>query len=203
MKYSTLAEYVSAVKAENKETYEKENKIKLEIKKVDDFFPYIDEYNLVWTGYFTSRPNFKRYFRHLTSFVNAASQLSTSKLIKRESPYKNDADWNFTQSILAARRVTDEQLAIMMHHDAITGTSKDYVMQYYFDRMQTGFNATQGVYEALMAEQYLSSHNWTYCNNSQCDWNLKLKSSAAALSIHNPSAITLETHEIEIPLEVA
>ena len=77
MKYSSLAEYVRAVKRENLETYLLSNEMGLTTLQGGDFFPYIDEYSYSWTGYFTTRPNLKRYLRHLTSFVNAASQLNT------------------------------------------------------------------------------------------------------------------------------
>jgi alpha-mannosidase len=54
VKYSTPRKYVEAVKQElgaNLKTFK------------GDFFPYIDELSHIWTGYFSSRPNFKRQIR--------------------------------------------------------------------------------------------------------------------------------------------
>lgn len=57
IKWSSFEEYTRAVMEEVKE-----NKIDLPVKK-DDFFPYADQPNYFWTGYFSSRPNFKYYIR--------------------------------------------------------------------------------------------------------------------------------------------
>lgn len=37
--------------------------------KTDDFFPYADGPHQFWTGYFTSRPAFKRYERLSNNFL--------------------------------------------------------------------------------------------------------------------------------------
>lgn len=51
--YSTPSNYVDALAAEN---------IKWTVKK-DDMFPYADDDNNFWSGYFTSRANDKEYTR--------------------------------------------------------------------------------------------------------------------------------------------
>ena len=66
LKYSTPNRFVRAVKAEHQGVN------MLEWFR-GDFFPYIDESNLQWTGYFSSRPNFKRMVRQLTEHYYAAS----------------------------------------------------------------------------------------------------------------------------------
>eukprot|EP00479_Gromia_sphaerica_P001568 TRINITY_DN11796_c0_g1_i1.p1 TRINITY_DN11796_c0_g1~~TRINITY_DN11796_c0_g1_i1.p1 ORF type:complete len:142 (-),score=21.95 TRINITY_DN11796_c0_g1_i1:108-476(-) len=50
--YSTPAEYIKAVKAEG---------IPDITTKHGDFYPYADNADSYWTGYFTSRPAFKGY----------------------------------------------------------------------------------------------------------------------------------------------
>jgi hypothetical protein len=57
LKYSSFEEYTRDVMEEVKS-----NKTILP-KKVGDFFPYADQQGYTWTGYFTSRPNFKYYIR--------------------------------------------------------------------------------------------------------------------------------------------
>ena len=42
--------------------------------KKDDFFPYADRPHGFWTGYFTSRPTAKRYFRVVNSFYQVCSR---------------------------------------------------------------------------------------------------------------------------------
>jgi lysosomal alpha-mannosidase len=39
--------------------------------KSDDFFPYADQPHTFWTGYFTSRPAFKKYVRQTNNFFQA------------------------------------------------------------------------------------------------------------------------------------
>ena len=54
MKYSTIYDYVNAVKAEDI-TWP---------TKYDDMFPYADWEDQYWTGYFTSRANSKSQIRY-------------------------------------------------------------------------------------------------------------------------------------------
>ena len=40
--------------------------------KVDDFFPYADNHHGYWSGYFTTRPNYKRMERRASNLMQAA-----------------------------------------------------------------------------------------------------------------------------------
>lgn len=62
-RYSTPSEYIDAIN-------------KLDIKwpvKYDDMFPYSDSPDSFWTGFFTTRPNIKRYFRAASQLYHAFS----------------------------------------------------------------------------------------------------------------------------------
>jgi lysosomal alpha-mannosidase len=50
--------------------------------KNDDFFPYASDNHAYWTGYFTSRPNSKRFIREASSWLQFAKQLTSRTLIK-------------------------------------------------------------------------------------------------------------------------
>ena len=53
------------------------NKVSREWKsKSDDFFPYASIPFAYWTGYFTSRPAFKRYERYANNILQVARQLN-------------------------------------------------------------------------------------------------------------------------------
>jgi lysosomal alpha-mannosidase len=45
--------------------------------KSDDFFPYASSPHGLWTGYFTSRPAFKRYERYSNNVLQVTKQLNT------------------------------------------------------------------------------------------------------------------------------
>mmetsp|Transcript_29932 Transcript_29932/g.29123 ORF Transcript_29932/g.29123 Transcript_29932/m.29123 type:complete len:89 (+) Transcript_29932:930-1196(+) len=49
--------------------------------KYDDFFPYADNVNAVWSGYFSSRANDKEYIRRASHNYVASSYLYSLKLI--------------------------------------------------------------------------------------------------------------------------
>ena len=59
--YSTPGMYLDAIKEQGK-TYP---------VNYDDMFPYADNTNDYWTGYFTSRPNSKKYIREAQSTFHA------------------------------------------------------------------------------------------------------------------------------------
>lgn len=46
--------------------------------KTDDFFPYADGPHQFWTGYFTSRPAFKRYERLSSNFLQVGAPPGTT-----------------------------------------------------------------------------------------------------------------------------
>ncbi|CAI5998608.1 unnamed protein product [Closterium sp. NIES-65] len=66
--YSTPSLYVDAVQKENK-TWP---------LKTGDMFPYADAPNFVWTGYFASRANFKRFARACSSLLLATTILEAA-----------------------------------------------------------------------------------------------------------------------------
>lgn len=84
----------------------------------------------------------KKFSREVEKNLNAADILNTlvtgySKKWNVEYPAYHDIS-NFLQQ---SRR----NLALFLHHDAITGTSKEYVMQDYENKLFHSFNATQKV----------------------------------------------------------
>ncbi|KAM1788524.1 hypothetical protein ACFX11_038807 [Malus domestica] len=103
--------------------------------KTDDFFPYADVVNAYWTGYFTSRPALKGYVRTLGGYYMAARQLEFFKGLNKSGPN--------TDSLADA-------LAIVQHHDAVSGTEKQHVAYDYAKRLSIGYKeAEQVVAESL------------------------------------------------------
>ncbi|XP_055592932.1 lysosomal alpha-mannosidase-like [Uranotaenia lowii] len=95
--------------------------------KTDDFFPYATDWHAYWTGYFTSRPNSKRFERMGNHFLQVCKQLSAISVLRGES---------YNEHRLTKLR---EAIGVMQHHDAITGTEKQHVSDDYHRMLTAAF----------------------------------------------------------------
>ncbi|VDO37699.1 unnamed protein product [Onchocerca flexuosa] len=128
VQFGTVANYFNALKRSTKR----------EAPVLDgDFFPYMDNaFNRApfWTGFYNHRAYFKRFQRIIQREVRLADLLSVAT---REYP-NND--------MKMARR----NLALSIHHDAITGTSKRRVMDDYSLRLRSALHTTLREQERLL-----------------------------------------------------
>ena len=147
--YSTAADYVAA---------------KLQAQLVlpallTDLFPYGDTHAM-WTGYYTSRPAFKRYVRETSAVLQSARQL--------QALVGGVADTGPTNPLFALERA----LGVAQHHDAVSGTAlqnvnNDYTLQLAAGRAEAfaaageAFAAATGYTGALFAPCELA--NMTLC----------------------------------------
>lgn len=102
--------------------------------KTDDFFPYADQTNAYWTGYFTSRPALKGLVREEGRFLQASRRLATQLLWEKSSDYLQ----KHFGSLDKALNELEAALAIAQHHDAVAGTEKQAVVKDYEDRLLNG-----------------------------------------------------------------
>jgi len=94
LKYSTPSDYVDAVFKHNVSWP----------TKYDDMFPYSDNPDAYWTGYFSSRPNDKEYIRRASYNFHASSQQFAKTVIDQstdDATIKNiiDAKWEMLDDI--------------------------------------------------------------------------------------------------------
>ncbi|XP_053680748.1 alpha-mannosidase 2 [Anopheles nili] len=139
-KFATLQDYFDAVRATSGS-----DGMQQFPSLTGDFFTYADVNQDYWSGYFTSRPFHKRQDRILLHYVRSAEMLHAWNVWEPASDWKPLAD-----RLEYARR----QLSLFQHHDGITGTAKDHVMEDYARRMSRAiedckFVMQQAVYRLL------------------------------------------------------
>ncbi|XP_059483421.1 alpha-mannosidase 2 [Neocloeon triangulifer] len=151
-KFATLADYFNALKAE---TGGEKNLPSL----TGDFFTYADRDDHYWSGYFTSRPYYKRLDRVLIGYLRAAEVLfSLAWGHGKSEDNKGVTQW-LTSPHAGLRTKLDmarQANALFQHHDGVTGTAKDHVMRDYGNKMIKAIDAAQHVIQ--MSTQYLLYH---------------------------------------------
>lgn len=126
-KFGTLQQYFDAVHQEQRE-------LKREFPTLSgDFFTYADRSDNYWSGYYTSRPYYKRLDRVLLHYVRAAEMLYAWRMW--------DPAAKFDEMLQNARR----ELSLFQHHDGITGTAKTHVVNDYARRMLSAVTTCQFV----------------------------------------------------------
>jgi len=123
-----------------------------------DFFPYADNEDSYWTGYYTTRPFLKKLSREVEANMRSAEALYA---IARGSVFANAnaapaglidpntaaSHWMQTfEQLRQARR----EASIFSHHDAITGTCRSHVANDYVARMNRALNTARGVVETYV-----------------------------------------------------
>ncbi|KAJ8920908.1 hypothetical protein NQ315_015701 [Exocentrus adspersus] len=122
-----------------------------------DFFVYSDIFAegrpAYWSGYFTTRPFMKLLDRELENTLRSAEILYTVALNNAKqnklTSYSKILERDFEKLIKARRN-----LGLFQHHDAITGTSKAFVMRDYglklFESIRDTVNVQQSALQSLI-----------------------------------------------------
>ncbi|THG07644.1 hypothetical protein TEA_024216 [Camellia sinensis var. sinensis] len=151
--YSTPSLYTDAKNAEN---------VSWPLK-TDDYYPYADNTNAYWTGFFTSRPALKRYIRLLSGYYLRASiftpQMSLLSLYAYELKHILVLELAARQlEFLAGRRSAGantyslgDALGIAQHHDAVTGTAKQHTTNDYEKRLARGASESEAVVSSSLS----------------------------------------------------
>ncbi|XP_072144341.1 lysosomal alpha-mannosidase-like [Dermacentor andersoni] len=118
----------------------------------DDFFPYADQDHAYWTGYYTSRPNFKYFARHANGVLQACKQL---KVI-------GQLDDSADVDTLA------KAVAVLQHHDAISGTQKQHVAEDYVYMTEIGIKQCEDVFNKAYRRMLLTGAAGTAFQSDIC-----------------------------------
>jgi lysosomal alpha-mannosidase len=131
LRYATLSDYFKAVSAEGKDT-----NITFPVFK-GDFFPYADNAQSYWTGFYTTRPVLKVESRLAESILHTGSVFTALAQAITSIPPLH------THAIREGWR----QVSLSQHHDGITGTCRAPVADDYISRLR---NAQEAGWKALV-----------------------------------------------------
>ncbi|XP_071107653.1 lysosomal alpha-mannosidase-like [Haliotis cracherodii] len=141
--YSTPSCYINSVNKEG---------VKFS-RMAGDFFPYSTIPNTFWTGFFTSRPGLKRHVKTASSLLQTCKMLT---VLARLTQVSRDI------------AVLKKAVALLQHHDAITGTEKQHVTDDYNKMLSEGERACQYVvntaYRKLLTEKTRKLPTQHFCN---------------------------------------
>lgn len=96
-----------------------------------DFFTYADRNQDYWSGYYVSRPFFKAVDRILEQTLRASEIMAALVLGYCHKFQCSKLPISYAYKLTAARR----NLALFQHHDGVTGTAKNHVVEDYGNRM--------------------------------------------------------------------
>jgi len=161
--------------------------------KTDDFFPYADGPHQFWTGYFTSRPDLKRFVRDSSAFFQISKQILALGLPKQ--PFSK-------------LETLAEAMGLLQHHDAIAGTEKQHTAFDYAKRLARARSQAEVVASsALAALSEDAQTKFSYCvqrNVSICEATQHASGTQQPLSFVVWNGLAQERIEVvELPVEVA
>lgn len=145
--------------------------------KQDDFFPYADGPHKFWTGFFSSRPALKRYERLSYNFLQVCNQLEA--LV---GPAANVGPYGSGDSA-----PLNEAMAVLQHHDAVSGTSQQHVADDYARQLAAGWPPCEVLLSNALARLSGSKEEFTFCRNlniSVCPFSQTAES--FQVTIYNP-----------------
>lgn len=120
LQYSTPSRYIRAINRRNL-TYSTRNA---------DFFPYADQKNAYWTGFFASRPVLKAMVKEMGRFLQVVRNFFVISAVLQ----RNCQD--FLREIKACVAGLQKSVGILQHHDAVAGTSTQKVAEDYKEIMR-------------------------------------------------------------------
>ncbi|EFC40940.1 predicted protein [Naegleria gruberi] len=211
MRYSTLSEYFEQV-------HNKTNPNVFPVKTYNsdsysDYFPYptcwgVDEDQFgdciaYWSGYFVSEPQFKQLVRESERLLRNCEMIFTacqSELYKVETSLNRNIEKDLNQAEEALQYMRNS-VALALHHDAITGTEKRFVLKNYTDIIQNATVALKN--KTSLIFEYVATRGVTKdLLNVSLDQSLLLdeKKPIYALTLFNSLGWTTQEY-IKIPVK--
>ncbi|KAL0222279.1 hypothetical protein RCL1_002133 [Eukaryota sp. TZLM3-RCL] len=149
-----------------------------------DFFPYADNSDSYWTGYYSTSPTLKKKIRDAEKMLRNAEVLAV--LAMQKSPISS----NYLPEYLSLMDEPRKTVALVQHHDAITGTSRHATLADYHKRLDKSLESLDSsIVESLsiVAGQQVSS-------------TAKLSNLPLYVYISNPDQSRLSTINLRLSL---
>jgi len=130
--------------------------------KYDDIFPYADNEDSYWTGYFTSRANDKGYMRTASHSLHSSNKLFALAVIDQTT-----SDEQVSKMLDAKAHLLDT-VGVVQHHDGITGTGKQHVADDYVNRISKSIEASNPAYaeriDQIAEHAGIDADKWQWCS---------------------------------------
>ncbi|XP_049818764.1 lysosomal alpha-mannosidase-like [Aethina tumida] len=155
----------------------------------DDFFPLgtsgLPSY---WNGYYTSRPTSKRYERIGNNLLQVSKQLAVFANQSRDENFK-----------------LESAIAVMQHHDAITGTEPEHVQKAYHANIAQGIQASiqsssKAITKIVGLDPLTDNLELKYCPLANISICPDTKINEFNIIVYNPLAEKIRQH-IQIPID--
>lgn len=124
VQYSTVQQYLTKLGGNEQvleKVQEEESKDSVPLKQSYDLIASRDSEEIIWSGYFVTRQNFKYEIVKFGQFIDSVSNFYTSRIRFINENWFDYKRWElkFVRIIERAKYLK----AALTHHDAITGTS--------------------------------------------------------------------------------
>jgi hypothetical protein len=189
VKYSTISEYFAEVRRENKNWS----------VKTGDFFPYADGEHAYWAGFYTTRPWLKENIVKTGRYLRSLDKM----LALRHAQTIFNGNRGQIEFAIEKMGKLREYLGLIMHHDAVSGTSAQNVAVTYNRRLRNHKADLDGLASELVAHnpeiEFVSCD--ALFNETSCDYlkQTSLTASPLVMSIFNPSS-SPQDKIIELPI---
>lgn len=134
----------------------KQNTTLQKVKDHRDFFPYLDNDTSTWSAYFSARPTLKRRIRLASSILKTVERLAASCLLVSIEHSSSEITRKLSAVLDDYLFPLRDALALVQHHDGITGTSREPVAVDYHRRIDEGLAVVQSLIPDMI--QYLKSN---------------------------------------------
>ena len=134
VRFGTLKDYFDLVRTEERKSSSSVHAFPV-LK--GDFFPYSDQNSDYWTGFYSTRPFHKQMARDIEASLHAADIFN---MLAFSNSVRTGSDYNVYHEVATLLQDARRNLGLFLHHDAITGTAKPYVVIDYENKLLQAYN---------------------------------------------------------------